>query len=662
MQSDGIIKFMKRSTFIKKITALVVTILTLIALSLGSVAFASNDKAKLPMGNLVEDGQAVGFRFYSDGYFGMSAIPLDVRVYSASVDYSDESAQAVGALIDAFAKSVSVAVDPQAYYYDDKDASGNPVLPNGVEPSDLYRFNFASYGETLQISKATYEMLVLAKKMYNETKGAYNPASYRLVDLWGFSSRTNLGMMIRNGSLPYDRKWTEDWALPLPEQKYIDAFKQLTSFDMVGFGENADGTYYVTKNCPNVVVDGVSYSQWIDLGGVAKGYIVDGIRQILHSNGFDHYFINCGDSSIALTTYEDGSAMEIGLSSHHTSIWGAQPYASLKMKNVSISTSGLYVRKYTYDGVTYSHIIDCKSGRPVDSDVQVITLASKLDGLAFASEADCWTTALLVHGKDHLIQFLNNPKYTNTFDVSGLSTASGTDQIVTNLPKESFTTIYDGFVMATTVKVVDGNKVVYYNENTAVASSTKTVVLIILACCGVALIGYLVVRVALRRKLTAAQRVAQVKTDKFFKAPDLIIYGLVVLLIAVLFGTFFAGASELPETIKIKAFSGHTLFTYNASTGEYYTTPNEQYVLTTEQKDGIVTVTVTNAENGDYNVVEIANDNGKVTAKVVDSNCGLHKECVNYFAPITTKKGTIICNPHGIKVVADDVGNDYILI
>ncbi|MBR2974716.1 MAG: FAD:protein FMN transferase [Clostridia bacterium] len=654
---------MKHSAFVKKIVAFAAITAVLLALALPSGAFASTPKASVPLSDLVKDGKSIGFMFRNSSYFGWSGIALEVQVYAKDVAHTSDRAVQLGEQIHDFASKVSLAVDPQAYYYDDKDSAGNPVLPQGVAPSDLYRFNFAGCGETIQVSKQTYEMLVLAKQMYQKTDGAYNPASYRLVDLWGFSSRTNLGSMVRDGSLPYDRQWDDNWALPLPDQKYIDAFKQLANFDLVQFGDNGDGTYYVTKNCPDVTVEGVSYNQWIDLGGVAKGYIVDGVRQILESNGFGHYYVNCGDSSMAFTTYEDGSPLEIGLSSHLLTIWGAEPYASIKFANVSISTSGLYVRNYTYDGTTYSHIIDCNTGRPVSQDVQVITLASKLDGTTFAGEADCWTTALLVRGKDNLIAFLNNPTYTNTFEVSGLAIGKGANQVITNLTKDRFTTIFDGFVLATDVKVIDGNKVVIYNERAKDVDSTKTIVLIVLACCAAALVVLVVVKVVKKGRLTAAQRITQVRADKLFKKPDIAVYMLVALLIAVLFGTFFgAGNGDAPQVIKVKAFSGHTLFTYNVATNQYYSTPNEQYKVVATQSGNVVTVRVESNDGDDFNVIEITNDNGKVVAKVVDANCGLHKECVNYFPAITTKKGTIICNPHGLKVVADDVGNDYILI
>ena len=144
---------------------------------------------------------------------------------------------------------------------------------------------------------------------------------------------------------------------------------------------------------------------------------------------------------------------------------------------------------------------------------------------------------------------------------------------------------------------------------------------------------------------------------------DVAVYVAVVVVIVSLFGTFVFGRNtELPTSISIQTFAGERLFVYKAQTDDYTVNATNQYDVQVVEQAGKLVVTVTNKDNDNYNVVEITNDNGKVVAKVVDANCGLHKECVNYFPAITTKKGTIICNPHGLKVVADGVGNDYILI
>ena len=123
---------MKLTNLAKKITAFAVIMFTLFALVSTSVAFASTSqgKANLPMGDLVEDGKTVGFRFFSSSYFGMSAIGLNVYVYSSQVNYQDDRAQTVGQLIDTFAKSVSPCLAKLNRYKSlDVTPLGNTGLP-----------------------------------------------------------------------------------------------------------------------------------------------------------------------------------------------------------------------------------------------------------------------------------------------------------------------------------------------------------------------------------------------------------------------------------------------------------------------------------------------------------------------------------------------------
>ncbi len=596
------------------------------------------------------DAGYTGALFYGE-YFGNSRIPVSIYVYGDDIDKTDAKFVEFSSRVDSYVVSVDRCADTQALV-------GSPS-----EPTDLRRINDANSGERVEVSLLTYEMLVMAKQMYQTTDGAYNPASYRLVDLWGFSSRT-YGY---NGVLPYDREWQtykkqgyESWYLPEPDQKYIDAFKTLCDFDSVLL-ENVGDSYFVTKTCPNVVVDGVSYSQWLDLGGVAKGYVVDGIISLLGEFGYLHYYVNAGSSSMAYSTLPDGSPFTFGFQNPFN-MW--QAYVSVQTSNSTLSTSGQYIRQYSMpNGTRYSHIVDCKTGRPTTSTVETVTVISSLDSGAFAGEADCWTTALTVLGKDNLKSFLTNANYGSKFEVSSVVGNKNNSFVYTNVEENKFAKKDANFDFATKVEMVDGNKVVTFDENKLSHASQKTIVVAVLSVCGVALVIFVIVKLVLSKAVSPAQRIANVRADKFFKTPDVIVYGLVVVLIVSLFAGFvFGRETDSPTTIAIECFNGQRLFVYKADTGEYVAEQVENFAVDVTQSNGKLTVTVTNTKTGDFNVVEITNDNGKATAKVVDANCGLHKECVNYFPAITTKKATIICNPHGIKVVADGAGNDYILI
>ena len=92
-----------------------------------------------------------------------------------------------------------------------------------------------------------------------------------------------------------------------------------------------------------------------DLGGVAKGYALDLVNNYLQENGVGSYLINAGSSSIALGEKQTKDGFfTVGLKEVKN--------AYIKAKNCFISTSSIYEQGVTIDGVTYSHIINPKTG------------------------------------------------------------------------------------------------------------------------------------------------------------------------------------------------------------------------------------------------------------------------------------------------------------
>lgn len=106
----------------------------------------------------------------------------------------------------------------------------------------------------------------------------------------------------------------------------------------------------------------------IDLGGVAKGYALDLVNNYLQENGVASYLINAGSSSIALgeKLTKDG-LFTIGLKEVKN--------AYIKAKNCFISTSSIYQQGVTIDGVTYSHIINPKTGSAINVNDGVIVIS-----------------------------------------------------------------------------------------------------------------------------------------------------------------------------------------------------------------------------------------------------------------------------------------------
>lgn len=120
----------------------------------------------------------------------------------------------------------------------------------------------------------------------------------------------------------------------------------------------------------------------IDLGGVAKGYALDLVNNYLQENGVASYLINAGSSSIALgeKLTKDG-LFTIGLKEVKN--------AYIKAKNCFISTSSIYQQGVTIDGVTYSHIINPKTGSAINVNDGVIVISSN------GAFGDAFSTSLM---------------------------------------------------------------------------------------------------------------------------------------------------------------------------------------------------------------------------------------------------------------------------
>ena len=108
----------------------------------------------------------------------------------------------------------------------------------------------------------------------------------------------------------------------------------------------------------------------IDLGGIAKGYALDMVKDYLDSKGINQYLLNAGSSSTMLgeKNTKDG-LFSVGLRDVNN--------AYLKLKNCVVSTSGTSVQGVVIDGVTYSHIINPLTGNAINNYDAVIVISTK---------------------------------------------------------------------------------------------------------------------------------------------------------------------------------------------------------------------------------------------------------------------------------------------
>lgn len=668
---------MKKIALITVLIALIVVSLTFAALPAyaDEVLSRSVNSYESPRGYTLnslkdENGKYIGVRFYGM-YFGSSDIAVTAEIFSTSsltldfaVNEQDENLTPLQQ--DAKYRLIELA-DKIDEFINEVDVSANTQYDgqNNKPTSYVYGYNTASYGDVIEVNEHTYNMLNIAREMYAATNGAFNPAVYRLVDLWGFSGR-----IYSNGNFgqPYDRVVTAEQffnnGYPLPEQKYIDAF---SADEFTDFSNNAvtlselDGKYYVTKNVRPAVVDGVEYEQWLDLGGIAKGYVVDVIKSMLTDMGIDKYFVDAGTSSQAMGWDYAGNQFELGTADPFESGLFSVMLLSVKVSDCTVSTSGQYVRKYVRDGVEYAHILDGVTGRPAQTGVKSVSVIAPKSYPA--SYGDCLTTALTVMGRDKIVDFMNGYLKDNGIRiVVAYQTVDGKQQLLSNYSQEELTKgdTYDNYAWAITTDS-EGNLAYDFDAKAPVDNGGYTWLIVTLSVIlAAAVVAVIVVHFVKGRASKIASNVINAKRDKPFKIGDVGVYIAVVMLIIVLFMAFFGGEqTKTVQLVKVVDFSksneGELLFVYNATRNEWiiYDDNSNGWTVDVTEDGNIINVKFARDIDGEahYNVLTITRGT-TVSVKMTDSVCGRNKECVRNFGTIDRPNGTIVCSPNRLKVIS----------
>ena len=268
------------------------------------------------------------------------------------------------------------------------------------ENGAISRFNRAAAGEEVEIDEYSYETLRIAQKIFIQTDGAFNPATGALIDLWGFSPRHNASDYAP--STAYDRA---DYRTQLPQEEYISAFCNLTDFSAVELSERA-GKYYALKPPVSVEVAGTEYTVQLNLGGIGKGYCVDGVAEKLRAAGYATGYFSLGASSMYVLECpaSQSKKWEVSVRSPRQEI-SQSDFMRIKESNAFLSTGGDTDRYYELNGVRYCHIIDPQTGYPVNvtnggSGIVFATVC----GLS-AAEGDATATALIAMGKERAIAY-----------------------------------------------------------------------------------------------------------------------------------------------------------------------------------------------------------------------------------------------------------------
>jgi thiamine biosynthesis lipoprotein len=234
------------------------------------------------------------------------------------------------------------------------------ALSNYRDDSELNRLNRAAVGQWLDVGADLYAVLKLSARISAETDGAFDVTVAPLVQLWGF------GPGVRRERVP-------DAAAIAAARAQVD-YRQLR----------------IDPQRPRVQkLRPLS----IDVNGIAQGYSVDCLAELLARAGLHDYLVEVGGELRLAGRNPRGALWRIGIEKPGAGFATAQQ--AIVGTDIGITTAGDYRDYFERGGVRYSHTIDPATGRPIAHKLASVTVVAPNAALA-----DGYDTALEVLGPE----------------------------------------------------------------------------------------------------------------------------------------------------------------------------------------------------------------------------------------------------------------------
>ena len=207
-----------------------------------------------------------------------------------------------------------------------------------IDTSDIARINQAK-GSPVTVSDETIELIQKGLTYCKLSEGGFDLTIGNVSSLWNFSEN--------EGTLP-------------------DA------------GQLADAVS--TVDYENIVIEDNEVrlknpKTAIDLGGIAKGYIADRMKEYLNQNGIMEGTINLGGNVLCIGPKKDGSPYRIGIQKPFDGQGAAA--AVVEVTDETVVSSGVYERYITVDDKLYHHIINPATGYPYENTLVGVTIICK---------------------------------------------------------------------------------------------------------------------------------------------------------------------------------------------------------------------------------------------------------------------------------------------
>lgn len=228
------------------------------------------------------------------------------------------------------------------------------------DTSEIAHINARAAREPVRVTPPVFRLLEQARRLSEETGGAFDITIAPLVRCWGFMGGTG----------------------QMPSPKAVAAAREKI------------GWHLVELDPANFTVRFAREGVMLDLGAIGKGHAIERAAEILRDDGVTSAILHGGTSTVhAIGCPPEGDAWKVAIERPVEDSATPPPLlAAVPLKDESLSVSAVWGRSFQSGDKTYGHVIDPRTGQPAEAALLAAVV------LPSATETDALSTALLTLG------------------------------------------------------------------------------------------------------------------------------------------------------------------------------------------------------------------------------------------------------------------------
>lgn len=251
----------------------------------------------------------------------------------------------------------------------DEFARMDKALSNYRDDSTIEEFNATQTTDVLVAEAELVSLVEAARNVHRASNGCYDLTIKPLFDLWGFKQE--------EFNPPSDADLAQTMAI--------------IGLDNL---ETVDATH-LRKQIPTLR---------IDVSSIGQGYAVGQIVKVLEQYGVQHYLVEIGGELKISGKKPDGEPWKIALEKPLPNERKMHKIVSFDTGiPMSLMASGTYRHYFDSNGKRYSHILDARTGKPIEHNTVSVAVLHPNPTIA-----DAWSTALLCLGSREGLKAAND--------------------------------------------------------------------------------------------------------------------------------------------------------------------------------------------------------------------------------------------------------------